>query len=343
MDEELTISFLYRSPKLGHTVSTFRNVPMGSTWKMNDLDKDSIPAKPVPYKAQIQAVNVPPHVAYLCASSDFSRITDVKPGVNYPVNLTQPSGNEVWLRLEFTDGQPARFFLLQHAEANKTYPGDLSKFEAGRVQTIQLKEPDAVMWARIRGKQQDQVHTLFIFDPYPFPDPSLANAFSFYYPSAAFTGFTVDAYTRKETPQSNGYSDDQQQVYGSFETLPQTLPTLEADAAVQYNAAGRFRMTTTGDFDAYVVQGYTQGTPLNTSLHWIVTGKAQADTEFSFPEMPAEIFAKSSFEVLMKSVSIYEWPDLASYEEYLAKVRFADKPALVTGSQYTASRTRNLK
>ncbi len=338
---ELTISFLYRSPKTGYLLKTYRNVPVGASWKANDLDEDSVGTIPPAYQASFTVTNVPSGIAYLTASSGYSRNPEVNSGVTYKLNLPRPAGNQVWLQIGFTDNRPNRFFLLRNAEAGKTYEVDLATFEPGNAESMRLKESNSLIWTWVKGRQQNQWHTLF--DSYGPNYGPVVPAFSFYYPNTTFTDFQLYAYLRKELPQSTLYNDEQQHVEGIFTSLPETLPTLDADFTVQSNAPGSFSMSTTGVFDYYTVQGYMQGEPGSTSLLWAVTGKAEPNIEFSFPQLPTEIFPKPSFEVKLTNALIEERSDIQSYEEYLEKVPFAQNPAPVTGNYQITSRQRNLR
>ncbi|MCU0354768.1 MAG: hypothetical protein MUD08_13680 [Cytophagales bacterium] len=335
---ELTVSYLVRSPKRYYSLYSNRNVPVGSTWAIGTSNADSLPPKPAPHRANLTFANVPNGVASVSSSSDLRYIPDVKPNTEYPVTLPRTTGNDFWLRMEFTDKRPVRFIRMQNVEAGKNYTVDLSKFEGGVIKNVRLKEPISVEWQWIRATKGEQEHNILMTE-YGLERKSVSS-FTIEYPNDTFNSFNMTAYLLKYLPENNSASDDQHNVSGVFKDIPETLPMVEADFQVRQNANGNFRMTTTGDYDYYLVQSHSYNS--NGSLLWTMTGKSQSDISFGFPEVPTQILSKSDFQLKIGTVTMAEFSNIKSYEEYL-ETTLAEKPIPTTGFYYSAYRTKNLR
>ncbi|MDJ1491288.1 hypothetical protein QNI19_00015 [Cytophagaceae bacterium DM2B3-1] len=285
---ELTITYIYWNATYNsYNLVTTQQVKTGSEWTWDN----GIPAAPPTYSAAFQVTNVPPNIFRLVASSSGNG--SLQPGISYPLTLHQTSEN-IRMRLEYTDTQPNKYYLLQNVQPNKNYIVDLSAFETGISKTLTLKESgfglQIVSMGIIKENKSEGV-----FEDGITRHPNLEQPItSFYvtYPNVSVDNFWMYTALDKDLSQSTLYEKEQLQVFLTSSSIPDVLPTLDADFEVQNASFQNFQMTTTGEHDSYTV-GWSKvvanPTPDNPTLSWAIIGNSQGVVTAQLPSVPQEL------------------------------------------------------
>ncbi|MDJ1481276.1 hypothetical protein QNI16_12330 [Cytophagaceae bacterium YF14B1] len=286
--KELTITYVYWNATYNsYNLITTQQVQTGSEWTWDN----GVPEASPTYSAAFQVTNVPPNVFRLVSSSSGNG--GLQPGVSYPLTLYKTSEN-IRMRLEFTDNQPNKYYLLQNVQANKTYTVDLSAFETGISKTLTLKEPGFGLQIVSMGITR-QNKSEGVFEDGIIRHPNLEQpitSFHVTYPNVSVDNFWLYAALDKDLSQSTLYEKEQLQVFLTSSSIPEVLPTLDADIEVQNTSAQNFQMTTIGEYDSYTV-GWTKAvanpTPSNPTLSWALIGNSQGVVTAQLPSVPQEL------------------------------------------------------
>ncbi len=330
-DTELTVSYVSYSPKYGYFVSSYRNIPVGQQWVATHLDEVTNSVSIQPSQAKVRVTNIPANAQSLSSLSENSSLSNLATNTDYPIQFSKAFGNNVWFRLNYTN-QPPRFFLLQNATANQTYTLDLSLFELGVAKHMAFSKHIPLFWMYVASTPSSDFNSFFWIDNNMSSQTPLVDKIDYYVPNATFSDYQIQAavYQTKDNADN-----DQSQISGTFETLPETLPLIEADFAVTTNSPGSFAMTTTGVYDAYMVSSVLNGATASSSVAWGIYGKPQPTVSISYPEIPAAIVSIPTQQLKVQTVNLSEHSQAASYEEYI-NLNF------VGSRGYYTNRTKNL-
>jgi hypothetical protein len=314
-DTELTISYVSYSPKHGFFVQSYRNIPVGQSWVATHLDEGTTPPQSQLHQAKVRVSNIPANVKGLFSLSSNAVFANLQTNTDYDLQLAQPTGNNLWFRLEYNN-QPPRFLSLSTVAANQTYTLDLSKFEAGVAKRIALSKPTPLYWMFVAGTPAPDFHTLFSMDNNTASQTPLIDKVDFYVPNATFSSHTIQAAVYQTF---NNTTNEQSQIMGVFETLPAKLPLIEADFQVTQNTNAGFGMTTNGTFDIYTATSTIDAQPASNSINWGIYGKAQPAVSFTYPALPAAIVSVPTGKLKIQTVTLADYSLANSYDDYLNK------------------------
>lgn len=292
---ELMVTYLYR-PKApfanNYSLTTTQNVAVGSEWTW-----DIPPATPTLSQANIQVTNVPSNVVML--KSPATSITNyeqsLKSGVSYPIQL-YPALKEIWLQLEYNGSQPNTYYLLKDVQANGTYIVDLSQFKPGNNKSIAMKESGFSMDVTTFGMIQQTISQVVFengIQKSPELQDQILSSVTVTYPTTTVDNFWMYSQWKKKLPQSSIYSIEQLNLFFTEKTIPDVLPTLDANFEIEKSSLQDFRMTTTGTYDSYGIfwnNGITNPTVASPSVNWNIAGKAATVVTLTkLPEIPQEL------------------------------------------------------
>ncbi|WP_314512260.1 hypothetical protein [Xanthocytophaga agilis] len=300
---ELTITYIYWNATYNsYNLITTKHVQTGSEWTWDN----GVPAAPPTYSASFHVTNIPPNVFRLVSNSSGNG--GLQPGVSYPLTLYQTSEN-IRMRLEFTDNQPNKYYLLQNVQANKTYTVDLSAFETGISKTLTVKESgfglSLVSMGIIHQNKSEGVFEDGILRHPHLEQP--ISSFHVTYPNVSVDNFWMYTALDKDLSQSTLYEKEQLQVFLTNSSIPDVVPTLDADFEVQNTSAQNFQMTTTGEYDSYTI-GWSKvvanPTPSNPTLSWAIIGNSQAVVTTQLPSVPQELIQTASLDLKCRYIQL---------------------------------------